>query len=85
MGSNYACLLRKVGAIPGVIFGLNESGKDESIPIAMPLNEIIRYFNYYNFSLHSTVFNVYLEGKKIVALPSQLHVDPGMRKIIFSY
>lgn len=64
--------LVRVGAVSGQFFNLGDS---EPINIAMPTNEIIRYYDMFKKSFECTIFQLYLSNKKYIALPFNLKFD----------
>lgn len=71
-GTNYSNLLRLGGAIPGILYG----NKKPKINIAMPQNEIIRYFEKLPISLENTLFDLLIDNTKELAIPRDLCCNP---------
>lgn len=75
-GKNYSRFLRKNGAIPGVLYGSDGNGHDERILIAVPANEVDRFTKRLNLALECTLFQLDLEGERILCFPRQLSCHP---------
>lgn len=75
-GKNYSRFLRKNGAIPGVLYGSDGNGHDERILIAVPASEVDRFTKRLSLALECTLFELDLEGERILCFPRQLSCHP---------
>lgn len=80
-GSHYSKLLRRNGAIPGVLYGSDGKGHDEKVMIAVPASEVDRFVKRLNLSFESTLFYLDVEGEKTLVFPRQLSCHPCMNCI----
>ena len=82
-GSNYSRMLRKNGAIPGVLYGPDGKGNNEKVLIAVPASEVDRFVKRLNLSFESTLFYLDVEGEKTLVFPRQLSCHPCI--IVYKY